>query len=400
MNDQLLKQVAEAFTTFSPGPAHQVRVFFAPGRVNLIGEHLDYNGGYVFPAALTQGIWLFIRPRTDRIVRFHSLNFDHEVTAHMEHLQYQEDDRYANYPKGVLWVMRQAGATFEGADFLFASNLPSQAGLSSSAALEVVTAFAVNRLSHCEMSIKQLVLLAQQAENQFVGVKCGIMDQFAVGFGKAHHALLLQTADLSYEQIPFKTDHVQLVIANTNFRRELSDSKYNERRSQCEEVLVAVHSIYPDVLHLANVTESMWEEVASHMKDDTLVKRGRHVVTESARVIAAANALRQHDIERFGTLMNESHQSLRDDYEVTGKYLDALASAANEAPGCIGSRMTGAGFGGCTVSLVQTQELASFERFVTQVYQRKVGYQPSFYVSDVGDGVHEVTEEVMDRWPF
>ncbi|PWI58487.1 galactokinase [Sulfoacidibacillus thermotolerans] len=398
MSDSLLLQALESFLAFSPGPQEEVRVFFAPGRVNLIGEHLDYNGGYVLPAALTQGIWLFVRPRRDNHARFRSLHYERAVDVRLSQLTYDRRDDFANYPKGVLWAFAEKGLTIQGGDYFFAGNLPSQAGLSSSAALEMVTAFAVNKLVGDPLSLTQLALLAQSAENRFVGVNCGIMDQFAVGLGKSGHALLLQTASLQYEHIPFLAEGIQIVITNTNKRRELTDSKYNERRKQCDELLKQVQQVEPYVRGLADVTEAMWETIAPRLHDAILVKRGRHVVLENARVIAAAAALRNKNLPLFGSLMNASHESLREDYEVTGRELDALATAAWEAPGCIGSRMTGAGFGGCTVSLVETGAVDTFQRAVHESYLQSVGLEPSFYVSDFGDGVREVTEEVFALW--
>ncbi len=400
MNTELFSRAVQVFQNYSPGSFVDVRVFFAPGRVNMIGEHLDYNGGFVFPAALTQGIFLFVRPRQDRIVRFCSLNFDHVVEASLDHLLYVREDDYANYPKGVLWVFQEQGFSLTGADFLFAGDLPSQAGLSSSAAIEVVMAYALNALHGHALPLERLVLLAERAENLFVGVNCGVMDQFAVGLGKAHHALLLHTSTLSFEQVPFLFDHVRIVIANTNKRRELADSKYNERREQCGKVLVAAQQMYPTLRFLTDMTEEMWTEFCPRIEDPILVKRGRHVIHEHARVVTAAKALRQQELARFGELMNDSHRSLRDDYEVTGKELDALAMSAWRATGCIGSRMTGAGFGGCTVSLVKAAAVTSFEAEVRDTYVREIGIEPSFYVSDFGDGVHEMTEEVRELWPF
>ncbi len=391
--DDVLRRGWRQFAAFSPGPAKDVRVFFAPGRVNLIGEHIDYNGGHVLPAALKEGTWVFARSRSDRMARFASFNYPKVVVAAIDGLTYRTEDDYANYPKGVVWAALCDQMPFAGADFLFVGNLPSRAGLSSSASIEMATALAVAALSGSAPSRLQLVKLAQWAENAFVGVNCGIMDQFAVGLGEAGHALLLNTATLDYEPVPFQTGDYRLVIVNTNKQRGLADSKYNERRAECEAVLAIVRDRMPAVRHLAELSADEWERCANDVESPAGQRRGRHVVTENKRVIDAAAALRAGRLPAFGELMNQSHLSLRDDYEVTGIELDTLVQAAWDVPGCIGARMTGAGFGGCTVNLVHADALVRFRDEVNRRYRDATGLTAAFYVSEIGAGAREVTEE-------
>ena len=386
---------------FSPGDIENVQTFFAPGRVNLIGEHTDYNGGFVFPAALTLGTVIMVRPRLDGIVRFASTSFEKVVELSVDDITFQEEHDFANYGKGVLWALQKMGVRIFGADFLYAGNLPSGAGLSSSASIEVGTAVAVQAIAKSQLPQIELVKLSQQAENQFVGVNCGIMDQFAVGMGKANHALLLDCERLEYELVPFVAPGYQLVITNTNKRRELADSKYNERRSECERAVAELVRVRPHLQYLAQLSPDDWPLVKDVITDPVIVKRARHVIFEHARTKQSAKLLALGNLVEFGRLMNESHVSLRDDYEVTGLELDALAEAAWSVPGCLGSRMTGAGFGGCTVSLVAVDAVADFERIVAKEYKEKTGLSASFYVSSLGDGARNITEEVTTQlWRF
>ncbi|MHB1683034.1 MAG: galactokinase [Bacilli bacterium] len=389
----MLRRGWRQFAAFSPGFAMDVRVFFAPGRVNLIGEHIDYNGGHVLPAALKEGTWVFARARSDRMARFASFNYPKVVATSIDGLAYRAEDDYANYPKGVIWAALCDQMPFVGADFLFVGNLPGRAGLSSSASIEMATALAVAALSDSTRARLQLVKLAQRAENAFVGVHCGIMDQFAVGMGQAGQALLLDTATLDYEPVPFPAGDYRLVIVNTNKQRGLADSRYNERRAECEAVLAAVQRRMPAVRHLAELSIGEWERCANDVESPAGQKRGRHVVTENKRVIEAAAALRAGRLSLFGELMRQSHESLRDDYEVTGYELDTLAEAAWDVPGCIGARMTGAGFGGCTVNFVHADALMRFQDEVGRRYRAVTGLTAAFYVSEIGAGAREVTEE-------
>ena len=378
------------------GSAEGTRLFFAPGRVNLIGEHTDYNGGYVFPAALSFGTYALVKPREDRLYRFRSLNFPQQVDVSADQIEYRKEDDWANYPKGVLqqllaYAPEQADS-YRGADMLFYGNIPNGAGLSSSASIEMATAYALSRLAGNSIPVIELVKLAQRAENQFVGVNCGIMDQFAVGMGKMNHAVRLNCADLSYEYAPLRLDGHKLIITNTNKRRGLADSKYNERRAECEAGLAILRRVKPGLRDLGALSLDEWEALKGHIEDPVIRARVEHVVSEDHRVLEAVRSLEENDLIRFGQLMIQSHESLRDLYEVTGRELDALVEAALSVNGCIGSRMTGAGFGGCTVSLVREEAVERFKEQVEKRYTEATGLTPTFYVCDVGDGVKEITE--------
>jgi len=378
------------------GSAEGTRLFFAPGRVNLIGEHTDYNGGYVFPAALSFGTYALVKPREDRLYRFRSLNFPQQVDVSADQIEYRKEDDWANYPKGVLqqllaYAPEQADS-YRGADVLFYGNIPNGAGLSSSASIEMATAYALSRLAGNSIPVIELVKLAQRAENQFVGVNCGIMDQFAVGMGKMNHAVRLNCADLSYEYAPLRLDGHKLIITNTNKRRGLADSKYNERRAECEAGLAILRRVKPGLRDLGALSLDEWEALKGHIEDPVIRARVEHVVSEDHRVLEAVRSLEENDLIRFGQLMIQSHESLRDLYEVTGRELDALVEAALSVNGCIGSRMTGAGFGGCTVSLVREEAVERFKEQVEKRYTEATGLTPTFYVCDVGDGVKEITE--------
>lgn len=383
----------DRWSAFSPGPRAGVRVFFAPGRVNLIGEHLDYNGGSVFPAALELGTWAVVRVRSDGQLRIASTAMPREVTRALTDLGYNPEDDYANYPKGVVAALQQTGLTVPGLDILFHGNLPYGAGLSSSASIELATAVAVRTVVGASLSQVELAKLGQQVENQYIGVNSGIMDQFAVAMGKANHALLLACDTLDYRLVPLAIGDYRLVMTNTNKRRGLADSKYNERRSECDAALAALRAeVAPDLVHLAHVTPTQWAAWQTVVQDSVARQRATHVVTEQHRVGLAADALVEGRLEAFGQLMRASHESLRADFDVTGVELDTLAQAAWATPGCIGSRMTGAGFGGCTVSLVHKDAIEVFQREVGAQYEAVIGHAPSFYVTGVGDGAREVTD--------
>lgn len=394
-NEAVIREALALWEAFSPG-TQPTRVFFAPGRVNLIGEHTDYNGGFVFPAALSLGTWVFVRPRGDGLFRFASSAFPEQVTVTKDELQFVEAHGFANYPKGVLWVMQQEGITLpSGADFLFAGNLPNGAGLSSSASVELVTAAAVRALAHDATDTLTLVRWAQRAENEFVGVNCGIMDQYAVGMGRAGQAMLLDCATLACTFVPIILGDYRLMITNTNARRGLADSKYNERRAECDAAVAMLQAAQPGLRYLAELTPATWAASRRYVTDPVLARRVEHVVTEHDRTKRAADCLASGDLLEFGRLMTESHVSLRDEYEVTGRALDSLAEAAWTVDGCVGSRMTGAGFGGCTVSLVHKDSIPAFCAVLTERYHAETGLTPTFYESQIGDGVHEVTEEVF-----
>jgi galactokinase len=382
----------EQFVRLYGSSDQQLRVFAAPGRVNLIGEHLDYNGGLVLPAAITLGVTAMCRLRPDRVVHLHSLEDEYPVEIDLDRSIEHDDARgWGNYPAGVLRELAARGIALPGADVLFSSTLPQGAGLSSSAAIEVVTAFSFLRLSGAqEMGRTDLALLCQKVENQFVGVNCGIMDQFAVAQGRENSALLLDCGSLEYRVVPVVLGEYALVIMNTSHRRELTDSKYNERRAECDAVAALLG---PDIVR-RGLAHATWDEVLTHVADPVLRRRARHVITEQARVVEAARVLATGDLVAFGQLLTASHASLRDDYEVTGLYLDAIVDAALAAPGCLGARMTGAGFGGCALALVRQDAMEKFTDSVHAVYMAATGLEPSFRMTHPADGVHELYDWV------
>ncbi len=375
------------------GEGGETSCYFAPGRVNLIGEHTDYNGGHVFPCALTIGAWAVVRPREDRRLCLFSGNFPDQPKREIEidGLTYRKEDDWCNYPKGVLWAFQEAGYRPDhGLDILYQGNLPSSAGLSSSACIEVLTGKILLDQFGWEMDGVRLALLAQKAENRFNGVNCGIMDQFAIAMGKKDHAIFLDTADLSYSYVPLSLEGMRLVIACSNKKRGLADSKYNERREECERALMQIQKAR-DVKSLGELNTEEFEALADRIEDPVQRKRARHAVTENQRTIQAVSALGRNDLELFGRLMNESHISLRDDYEVTGIELDTLVETAWKQPGVLGSRMTGAGFGGCTVSLVREECVETFIREVGKAYLEKIGYAADFYSVSIGDGPQKLS---------
>ncbi|MCP8952080.1 galactokinase [Bacillus safensis] len=373
----------------------ELRYFFAPGRVNLIGEHTDYNGGHVFPCALTLGTYAACAKRTDGRVRMYSLNFDGDGVKEFDlfEIAYLESDGWANYPKGVFHQFIEAGMKIEeGFDIVYGGNIPNGAGLSSSASIELVTAVFINEWHSFGVSNARLALLSQRAENEFIGVNCGIMDQFSIALGKEDHAILLNCDTLDFQYSPFRQEGLALVIANTNKKRTLADSKYNERRSECQSALNDLRKEI-DLAHLCELTADEFAEHAHLIQDETCLKRARHVVTENERTIKAVKFLKNDKMEEIGALMKSSHLSLKNDYEVTGFELDTLAEAAWLHPGTIGSRMTGAGFGGCTISIVKEKQLASFIKETGAIYQEKTGIHASFYTAGIGGGARELTKE-------
>lgn len=374
------------------GEGGEISCYFAPGRVNLIGEHTDYNGGHVFPCALTIGTWAAVRPRKDRNLRLFSMNFPDQPPRmiSLDALCYQKEDDWCNYPKGVVWAFQEAGYTLpRGLDILYHGNLPNSAGLSSSACIEVLTGKILLDQFGWEMDGVTLAKLTQKAENEFNGVNCGIMDQFAIAMGKKDHAIFLDTADLSYTYVPLSLQGMRLVIACSNKKRGLADSKYNERRSECEAALAQIQKVKP-IQSLGDLTTEEFEALAENIADPVQRRRARHAVTENQRTIQAVSALQQGDLEQFGQLMNASHRSLRDDYEVTGNELDTLVETAWKQPGVLGSRMTGAGFGGCTISLVREECVDDFMRAVGTAYLKQIGYAADFYSVSIGDGPHRL----------
>lgn len=383
MKEKLLKKFAEVF-----GDADGAKVYFAPGRVNLIGEHTDYNGGHVFPCALTIGTYAVARPRQDKELRFYSMNFETlgVLVSSIEGLVHKEEDAWTNYPKGIVWAMEEKGYEItHGMDVLYYGNIPNGSGLSSSASIEVLTGFVLKDMFGLDVDMLGLALIGQYSENQFNQVNCGIMDQFAIAMGKREHAIFLDTATLSYEYAPIHLGAAKIVILNTNKKRGLGDSKYNERRSECETALAELQTEV-GIQALGELSEEQFEEHKAAIKDPIRQKRAKHAVYENQRTVKAVEALKKGDLGSFGKLMAASHASLRDDYEVTGKELDTLVSEALKQPGVIGARMTGAGFGGCAVSIVKSDWVDSFIEKVGAAYKEQIGYAADFYVVEVGDG--------------
>jgi galactokinase len=389
-----LAELKALFVDRYGGTESDIAAFQAPGRVNLIGEHTDYNGGSVFPAALTFGTTLLIRPRADRKLALASTNFPIAREMSTDAIAFDITDDWMNYPKAIVWELNRRGFPHaRGYDLLYHGDIPNGAGLSSSASIEVVTAYALLAMEGRETDTVQIAVWSQHAENEFVGVKCGIMDQFAVANGRRDHAILLDCDSLRYELVPFRSGEYRLVIGNTNKRRGLVDSKYNERRAQCEQAVRDLRAAFPGLKLLGQLTLEQYRAHESLIADETVRRRARHVAEEIDRVARSMDVLKRDDLAAFGRLMNESHDSLRDLYEVTGDELDAMVAAAREVPGVLGSRMTGAGFGGCTISLVHRD---SVERFIAEVgakYEKATGLRPDFYVCDIGDGVRRLKEE-------
>jgi len=375
----------ESFINLYGEAADELHAFFSPGRVNLIGEHTDYNGGYVFPCALSFGTYLLVRNNNSPKLQFATTNFDHRGEINLDEPFEKEGKSWINYPMGVLNEFRKTAREVEGLDLLYSGDIPNGAGLSSSASIEMVTAFAINQLFGFGLNRMELVKLSQRAENIFVGVNCGIMDQFASGMGSADHALFLNCDTLDYERVPLKLDGMKIVIANTNKRRGLADSKYNERRAQCEAVVDTLRK-EKNIRHLSDLSLEEFNSMSHLISDEDQKKRARHVISENHRTLTAIEALNSGDIQYFGQLMNQSHDSLRDDYEVTGRELDTLVEEARKIEGTLGSRMTGAGFGGCTVSIVQEDAVETFIRDVGKGYSGKTGLTADFYVAEIGDG--------------
>ncbi|MGI2297942.1 galactokinase [Paenibacillus sp. GXUN7292] len=386
-----IQELIEQFESRYGASQAEVAVFHAPGRVNLIGEHTDYNGGYVFPAALTFGTTLLIRKREDNQLGLASTNFPAGKHISIEQVSYDEADDWMNYPKGIVNELHQRGVVFSsGYDLLYHGEIPNGSGLSSSASIEVVTAFALLSMEGQETNTVDIALLSQKSENEFNGVKCGIMDQFAVANGKKDHAILLMCDTLEYELVPFQSGSYKLVIGNTNKRRGLVDSKYNERRSQCEQAVAELRAAYPELTLLGQLTAEQFHEAKHLIQDDIVRSRAEHVVEEIARVLQSNEALRSNDLHKFGELMNASHDSLRNLYEVTGAELDAMVDAARQVEGVLGSRMTGAGFGGCTVSLVHEDQVEQFKQHVGERYTAATGLVADFYVCNIGNGVERL----------
>ena len=383
MKETVLKKFEEIF-----GDIKDVNVYFAPGRVNMIGEHTDYNGGHVFPCALTIGTYAAARKRADDKLRFYSMNFDSlgVIESSIVDLKPEKEAEWTNYPKGVMWAFEKRGFKMPcGLDIVLNGNIPNGSGLSSSASLEVVTGYMLRDLFGFDVTNVDLALIGQYSENNFNGMNCGIMDQFASAMGKKDNAIFLDTADLSYEYAPLVLEGAKIVVTNSKVKHSLVDSEYNVRRSECEKALEELQTVV-DIKGLGDLSEEQFEQYKSAIKDDVRVRRAKHAVYENQRTIRAVEALKNNDLKLFGELMNASHVSLRDDYQVSCDEIDVLVEEAWKVPGVIGSRITGGGFGGCTVSIGKEEAVTEFQEKVGAAYRERVGKDADFYVVEIGDG--------------
>ena len=384
MKEKLFEKFTELF-----GSADDARFYFSPGRVNLIGEHTDYNGGHVFPCALTLGTYGAARKRTDRLIHFYSMNLGSfgVVEVSLDDLSYKKSYNWANYPLGVVWAFAEKGHTLDtGFDMVIWGNIPNGSGLSSSASLEVLTGVILKDLYEIpELTMTDLALIGQYSENNFNGCNCGIMDQFAVAMGKKDNAIFLDTATLNYEYAPVVLEDAKIIITNSKVKHSLVDSAYNDRRQECADALKALQAVV-DIQTLGDLDIEAFEKNKDAIKDPIQQKRAKHAVYENQRTIKAVAALKANDITTFGELMNQSHVSLRDDYAVSCEEIDILVDLAWKIPGVIGSRITGGGFGGCTVSIVKNDAVDTFIETIGKAYQEKVGHEAEFYTVDIGDG--------------
>ena len=383
MKERLIQQFQELFKGEG-----EIRSYFAPGRVNLIGEHTDYNGGHVFPCALTLGTYGIVRNREDRKLRFYSANFEKlgVIETSLDELVPDPKANWTNYPKGVMWAFEKRGYKLtHGLDILIYGNIPNGSGLSSSASLEVLTGVILKDTFGFDVSMVDIALIGQDSENNFNGCNCGIMDQFASAMGKKDHAIFLDTNTLHYEYAPVILKDAKIVITNSKVKHSLVDSAYNDRRTECETALKELQTV-TDIKSLGELTEEEYESHKDAIKDAVRQKRAKHAVYENQRAVRAVEALKNQDVELFGRLMNASHESLRYDYEVSCEEIDILVDLAQAMPGVIGSRITGGGFGGCTVSIVKNDAVDQFISEIGKTYQEKVGHEAEFYVVDIGDG--------------
>lgn len=382
-----ITKLKEEFSTLFKNEC--ANIYFAPGRVNLIGEHTDYNGGFVFPCALSFGTYLLLRFNNENVIRFATTNFDYKAEVLLENCTEKHGNEWVNYPLGVINQFLKKGISLKGMDILYSGNIPNGAGLSSSASIEVVTAVALNDLYHAGLSMIELAKTGRAAENEFVGMNCGIMDQFAVTMGAEASAIALNCRTLDYTLVPLKLGDYAIVIANTNKRRELADSKYNERVAECSKALESLRVAKP----MIDLSDMDLEEfnLNSHLISDQVIrKRAKHVISENQRVKDAIEALNNEDLAAFGQLMNKSHISLKEDYEVTGFELDTIVSEAWQMEGVLGARMTGAGFGGCSVNIVRFDRVDEFINRVGANYKEYTGLTPDFYIATVGSGARKM----------
>lgn len=383
MKETVLKKFKELY-----GDTNGAGVYFAPGRVNMIGEHTDYNGGHVFPCALTIGTYAAVKKRTDRKLRFYSMNFEKMgvVESSLDDLTPSDAAGWTNYPKGVMWAFAERGMKMDcGLDIVLNGNIPNGSGLSSSASLEVLTGFYLRDLFGFDVTNVDLALIGQYSENNFNGMNCGIMDQFASAMGRKDNAIFLDTADLSYQYAPLVLDGAKIIVTNSNVKHSLVNSGYNTRRKESEQALADLQKVIK-IKTLGDLTEEEFEANKSAISDEICARRAKHAVYENRRTIRAVEALKNNDLKEFGELMNASHVSLRDDYEVSCDEIDVLVEEAWKVDGVIGSRITGGGFGGCTVSIVKDDAVETFKEKVGAAYKERVGKNADFYVVEIGDG--------------
>ena len=387
VTDELMACFRERF-----GSEGDIRVYFAPGRVNLIGEHTDYNGGHVFPCALSMGNYGVARKRNDKTVRWFNMTYPENgvITADITKLAPEDNGLWYDYQLGVLWAFMQKGYEIPcGYDMVMISDMPAGAGLSASASIEELAAVIVKDLFSLDVTMSDCAVIGQYSENNFNGMNCGIMDQFASAMGKKNNAIFLDTDSLEYEYVQLNLKAERIVITNSNVKHQLAGSAYNERRSQCESALRDLKEVI-DIKTLGDLSESEFDKNADAIKDPVNRKRAKHAVYENSRTIRAVHALRSGEIEAFGKLMNESHVSLRDDYEVSCPEVDILVEEAWKVEGVIGSRMTGGGFGGCTVSIVKNAHIDEFKDRISRVYREKTGLDAAFYIADAADGARRL----------
>lgn len=391
-----LNMIIDEFIKLYGGDKSDLRVFASPGRVNMIGEHTDYNGGFVFPAALTMNTTIVVRKRNDNIIRLKATDLDVLVEAKTDKLNEYRDLKWGNYQLGVAYTLQNAGYDIVGCDMLYDDTVPHGSGLSSSAAIEVATALCFATFSNekngitKDVDMVEMAKLGQKAENEYCGVNCGIMDQFASAMGKKNHAIFLKCDDLTFDYAPIELDGKKIILSNTKKKHSLVASKYNERRSECETGFEILHKAMPEKNCLGEISVKEFEEHKHLIEDETVRRRIKHVIYEDERVLASVEALKNGDINKFGQYMNMSHDSLRYDYEVTGDELDAMVEEARKIDGVIGSRMTGGGFGGCTVSIVNDESVDTFIKEVGKNYEARTGIKPEFYVSEIGNGGMEI----------
>lgn len=385
------KDLMNTFLEIYGGSQRDIRIFEAPGRINLIGEHTDYNGGYVFPALLGMKNTVIARRNNTNIINMAVTSLPDRVSADINNLEQYKQLSWGNYQLGVAYVLKQAGYDICGCDLLYHGTVPYGAGLSSSASIEVATAITIAALGGREtLDMPEIAVLCQKAENGYVGMNCGIMDQFVSAVGKAEHALLLNCRTLEYQYVPVQLGRNKIIITNSNKPRKLIESKYNERREQCEKALDYINKSGSNFKYLCDMTLAQFETLKTYIPDDVILRRARHAISENERALKAVEDLKSANIKAFGEKMADSHISLRDDYEVTGIELDTLFEEASKIQGNLGTRMTGAGFGGCMVSIVDENAVEEFKIKLSDGYAKKTGYTPSFYVTEIGEGGHEV----------